>query len=148
MTSAALATAADRPELMALRRQVFVGEQGVPADLERDELDDLAVHAVARSAGGAVVGTGRLLVGRGGMARIGRMAVAGPDRGSGVGAALLAVLEAAATDAGCLRCEVHAQVHAAGFYRRAGYRVLGESFFEAGIAHLAMVKDLLVASAG
>ena len=137
-----VALAEDRPALHALRRRVFVDEQGVPADLELDVLDDEAVHAVAHDAAGAVVGTGRLLVGPDGRARIGRMAVDGPARGSGVGGALLAVLEGAAADAGCRRCEVHAQLHAAGFYRRAGYTSQGPPFLEAGIAHLAMGKDL------
>ena len=142
MTGASLAGLADRQELLALRRRVFVDEQGVPADLERDDRDASAVHAVARDAAGRVVGTGRLLVGPAGTARIGRMAVAAEARGSGVGADLLAVLEEAAIAAGSHRCEVHAQVQAAGFYRRAGYRQEGDAFFEAGIAHLAMAKDL------
>ena len=138
-----VALAEDRPALHALRRRVFVDEQGVPADLELDVFDDEAVHAVAHDAAGTVVGTGRLVVGPDGSARIGRMAVDGPARGSGAGAALLGVLEAAAADAGCRRCEVHAQLHAVGFYRRAGYTPQGPRFLEAGITHLAMEKDLL-----
>ena len=138
-----LAVADDRPALHALRRRVFVDEQRVPADLELDDLDDEAVHVVAHDATSAVVGTGRLVAAPGGTGRIGRMAVDGPARGCGVGAAVLAVLEAAAADAGCRRCEVHAQTHAVGFYRRAGYISLGPPFLEAGIAHVAMAKDLL-----
>lgn len=137
-----LAVADDRPALHALRRRVFVDEQRVPADLELDALDDGAVHAVACDDTSAVVGTGRLVATPDGTGRIGRMAVAGPARGRGVGAAVLAVLEGAAADAGCRRCEVHAQTHAVGFYRRAGYVALGPLFLEAGIAHLAMAKDL------
>ena len=137
-----VALAEDRPALHALRRRVFVDEQGVPADLELDVLDDEAVHAVAHDAAGTVVGTGRLVVGPDGTGRIGRMAVDGPARGSGVGAALLTVLEGAAADAGCRRSEVHAQLHAVGFYRRAGYTPQGPPFLEAGIAHLGMGKDL------
>jgi predicted GNAT family N-acyltransferase len=145
--SASLATAADRPELEALRHRVFVEEQAVPVDHERDELDDGATHAVARDRAGRVVGTGRLVVspaapGGGAVGRIGRMAVAPEARGEGVGAALLAVLEAAAGLAGCRQVDVHAQVQAAGFYRRAGYLDQGEPFEEAGIAHVAMWKTL------
>ena len=140
--SASLAVAADSEELQALRHRVFVEEQGVPVGLERDELDDVAAHAVVRDAGGAVVGTGRMVVQAAGLARVGRMAVAPESRGQGVGAALLGVLEAAAAGTGCRRVEVHAQVHAAGFYRWAGYSVVGETFEEAGITHVAMVKDL------
>jgi predicted GNAT family N-acyltransferase len=137
-----VATADDRAELAELRHRVFVEEQSVPVDLERDELDEVATHAVARDDAGRVVGTGRMVVRPGGVARIGRMAVAGEARGTGVGTALLTVLEAAAAEAGCTHAEVHAQVHAAGFYGRAGYRAEGEPFDEAGIPHVAMGKAL------
>ena len=140
---AELATPDDRGALLALRHRVFVQEQGVPVELEQDEHDETAVHAVVRGAGGQVLGTGRLLVGPDGSARIGRMAVAGEARGRGVGAAVLAVLEAAAADAGCHQVTLHAQVHAVGFYRRAGYvQDEGDPFDDAGILHVAMSKAL------
>ena len=41
------ATAADWPEVAALRTRVFVEEQGVPAEVEQDEHDATAVHALA-----------------------------------------------------------------------------------------------------
>jgi len=137
-----LATAGDRLELEVLRHRVFVEEQAVPVELERDELDDVATHAVARDPAGRVVGTGRVVVRGDGVARVGRMAVAAEARGAGVGAALLGVLEAAAADAGCRRVELHAQAHAIGFYRRAGYQPQGEPFDDAGILHVAMWKAL------
>lgn len=137
-----LATDAERPEVAALRHRVFVEEQAVPVELERDELDAVATHAVARDAAGRLVGTGRLVVRPDGVARIGRMAVAAEARGCGVGTAVLAVLEAAAVDAGCTRAELHSQVRASGFYQRAGYRPEGEPFDEAGIPHVAMAKRL------
>jgi predicted GNAT family N-acyltransferase len=40
------ATAADWPEVAALRTRVFVEEQGVPAEVEQDEHDATAVHAL------------------------------------------------------------------------------------------------------
>ena len=143
--AASRATQADRPELEALRHRVFVEEQAVPPDLERDELDAAATHAVVRDPAGRLVGTGRMVVlteGSDPVARIGRMAVAAEARGTGVGAALLAVLEEAAVGAGCRRAVVHAQTHAEGFYRRAGYTREGEPFDEAGIPHVAMAKGL------
>jgi len=140
--TASLATAADQTELAALRHCVFVVEQAVPCEIERDELDDLAVHAVARDADGRVVGTGRMVVEQENVARIGRMAVAVEARGTGIGSALLVVLEVAAGAAGCVRAQLHAQIQAEGFYRRAGYQPEGEPFDEAGISHVAMGKPL------
>ncbi len=61
------------PAAFAVRHQVFVVEQAVPPELERDEFDDVAVHLVALR-GDEVVGTLRIVV-SGGTAKIGRMAV-------------------------------------------------------------------------
>jgi predicted GNAT family N-acyltransferase len=140
-----LAGPADAEEVRALRHRVFVVEQQVPVELEQDELDATAIHAVARTADGTLVGTGRAVVQEHGVARIGRMAVAPEARGGGVGALVLARLEQAAAAAGCREAELHAQVHALGFYARAGYAEVGERFEEAGIPHVAMRKALVVA---
>jgi hypothetical protein len=50
-----------RSLVMPLRLEVFVDEQGVPPDIEQDEYDPVSRHAIAADAGGAVIGTGRLL---------------------------------------------------------------------------------------
>lgn len=93
------------------------------------------------------MGTGRLLspqqAGRAdATATVGRMAVAPGSRGIGTGAALLAALERRARERGWSGVELHAQVHAAGFYERAGYTTLGRPYEEAGIAHVTMRKPL------
>ena len=132
-----LAEDTDLPEVLALRHEVFVVGQGVPADLEYDDRDAECDHAVARL-DGVVVGTGRLLP----EAVIGRMAVSQEVRGQGVGAMVLAFLEQRARDRGMPSVELHAQVHAAGFYDRAGYAPYGEPYLEAGIEHVSMRKAL------
>jgi predicted GNAT family N-acyltransferase len=132
-----LAEPQDMASVFALRHDVFVIGQDVPADLERDELDAVSDHAVAL-VDGEVVGTGRLLPD----GTIGRMAVAPAARGRGIGAAVLQQLEERARARGLLRVELHAQVHAAGFYDRAGYVGFGEVYLEAGIEHMSMRKEL------
>jgi len=127
----------DMPAVLALRHEVFVVGQGVPADLERDELDGVSDHAVALLAG-VVVGTGRLLP----TGTVGRMAVADVVRGRGVGAAVLRCLEEQARARGFGVVELHAQLHAAGFYTKAGYTPYGETYLEAGIEHVSMRKEL------
>jgi predicted GNAT family N-acyltransferase len=141
-----LAGPRDMPAVYALRHEVFVIGQDVPADLERDELDDIVDHGVA-FVDGVVVGTGRLLPPDrpdepGKAATIGRMAVAGAERGRGTGAAVLALLEETARTRGWPVVELHAQVHAEAFYRRAGYAAYGEVYLEAGIEHVSMRKVL------
>ena len=139
--TATVATAADWPEVVALRTRVFVEEQGVPPEIERDAADATAVHAVARDGAGRVVATGRLLE-RDGRAAIGRMAVDAGARGGGYGAAVLAVLHREAVRRGLTEVELHAQVTARGFYERAGYTAVGGEYEEAGIVHVTMRRRL------
>jgi YbgC/YbaW family acyl-CoA thioester hydrolase len=126
----------------ALREQVFVHEQGIAPELEWDEADATALHAVARNRGGLPLGTGRLLPHTPGAGRIGRMAVRADMRGSGVGMAVLQALVDAARSQGLQHLVLHAQVTAASFYRRAGFEPRGPVFDEVGIPHQEMVRDL------
>jgi YbgC/YbaW family acyl-CoA thioester hydrolase len=125
-----------------LRRSVFIDEQRIPAELEWDEHDLTAVHAVARNRLGQVIGTGRLVSESPGLARIGRMAVHRAVRGGGHGEAVLRALEAAALARGDTEVMLHAQRSAERFYARLGYAPHGEPFEEAGIAHLEMRRAL------
>src|SRR6185437_4064586 len=54
---------ADREACFAVRKQVFVAEQGVPEDIEYDSYDATAVHVLAVRDDGTPLGTGRLLYG-------------------------------------------------------------------------------------
>ena len=121
-----------------LRRAVFIDEQRIPKELEWDEHDAVALHAVARNRLGQVVGVGRLLPAEKGVAHIGRMAVHRALRGGGHGAAVLHALEAAARARGDRLVALNAQRSAEAFYRRLGYTVVGEPFEEAGIPHIEM----------
>lgn len=131
-------------EATTLRMAVFVQEQGIPAELEVDEMDALALHAVAYGPQGQAVATGRLLPAQAGQARVGRMAVARTLRGQGQGwgRAVLDALVQAARARGDREVLLHAQSSAAAFYRRAGFVAQGEPFDEVGIAHITMVRTL------
>lgn len=51
-------------------------------------------------------------------------------------------IEGAAREAGFRQLKLNAQIHARRFYEKLGYEPYGESFAEAGIEHIAMVKAL------
>jgi predicted GNAT family N-acyltransferase len=127
---------AARPLALPLRLTVFVAEQGVPLEMEEDEADPVAHHAVLRNSAGEVVATGRLLPD----GHIGRLAVGRDRRGQGLGSRVLTALLAEAARLGMHRLELHAQTQAEGFYRRHGFVPAGEVFLEAGLPHVAMTR--------
>jgi predicted GNAT family N-acyltransferase len=123
-------------QLRAVREAVFVGEQGVPLEVEMDGLDAGCVHVVAVASDGRAVGTARLAAD----GKIGRMAVLGDWRGRGVGSALVGALVDIAVGQGLSLVRLAAQTHAVGFYERHGFRAEGEVFEEAGIPHRRMFR--------
>jgi len=129
-------------EAQAIRSEVFIAEQKIPAEMEWDAADAVAVHAVAFNRFGMALATGRLLEHVPGTAKIGRMAVRAAMRGSGIGRAVLDALMAAARERGDREVLLHAQLSAAPFYSRAGFVPRGPQFDEAGIAHVEMVRSL------
>ncbi|HQT30959.1 MAG TPA: GNAT family N-acetyltransferase [Thiobacillus sp.] len=124
----------DAAPLSAVRRAVFIDEQGVPEALEWDEQDAASLHLLATAADGGAIGCARLLPD----GHIGRMAVLPAWRGQGVGRALLAAAIRAAQAHGHSALQLSAQIHAAGFYAEAGFVAEGEDYVEAGIPHVAM----------
>jgi predicted GNAT family N-acyltransferase len=127
---------ADNAALRAVRFTVFVDEQNVPEEIEIDDEDRRCIHVLALD-DDLPVGTGRIDIAKDG--KIGRVAVLASHRRSGVGASIMQMLHAVAAESGLARCWCHAQVSAAPFYARLGYRVTSdEPFDEAGIPHVKM----------
>jgi predicted GNAT family N-acyltransferase len=125
----------------ALRRRVFIEEQGVSEADEVDGLDDGAIHLLALD-GDVPVGTARLLV-KGAVGKIGRVCVLPAARGTGLGAKLiLAALEELRRQPGVSEAYLGAQSHATGFYEKLGFVVEGEEFLDAGIPHRHMRRAL------
>ena len=131
-------------ELLAVREAVFVAEQQVPLEEERDAYDPQCLHVLARDRDGKAVGTGRLVPppADGAPARVGRMAVLRGWRGAGVGDAMLHALLRAARGRGWTDVALNAQVSAQSFYARHGFAPVGGRFMEAGIQHQAMRRRI------
>jgi predicted GNAT family N-acyltransferase len=127
---------------LAIRRAVFVVEQGVSEGQEFDGRDAEAEHLLALL-DGEPVGTMRLrLFDHARIAKIERVAVLPDSRGRRVGQALMrAALERAiALDAHEAR--LHAQTYVTVFYQALGFVASGSEFEEDGIPHVAMRLDL------
>ncbi|MCD0504018.1 GNAT family N-acetyltransferase [Bordetella petrii] len=127
-----------RDDACAVRHEVFVVEQAVPLDIEIDDDDATAVHAVAYGQDGRPVATGRLLPD----GHIGRLAVRKSARGTGVGGQVLDALITQGHGDGHRMLLLHAQTHARGFYEAHGFQAQGDEFVEAGIEHVAMSRVL------
>ena len=144
-------SAAERLACWRIRERVFIEEQRITEDVERDGLDDVAWHLVAWN-GDEAIGTARVLgvdaehrfvrPARGTIAKIGRMAVLPSDRRRGIGRRLLDAALDLARGAGIERAELSAQEYVVPFYVRAGFRIDGEGYEEAGIPHRKMSREL------
>lgn len=121
-----------------LRKKVFIQEQKVPEEIERDEVDFYAWHIVLLDESNPLA-TGRLFKIDSGTYSIGRVAVEKGHRGRGFGKQIMRglLLKAWALDA--KRVELHSQVHAKDFYEALGFEVRGETYLEAGIEHVTMI---------
>ncbi len=126
----------------AVRTAVFIEEQGVPVELEWDDEDAGALHALVLEASGQALATARLLPARQGRARLGRMAVRPVWRGAGWGRRMLQALCEAARARGDRVIELSAQCHALGFYAREGFVAEGPVYLDAGIEHRSMRLSL------
>ena len=123
-----------------MRKEVFIVEQRVPVDLERDEHDSEALHVVAL-ADDQYVGTARVVLkDNGTSAKIGRVAVRRSNRGFGIGKMLIAAIEQAAALRRVHNFLLDAQTHALQFYADLGYQAYGPEFMDAGIPHRHMKK--------
>jgi predicted GNAT family N-acyltransferase len=125
----------------ALRRAVFIEEQGVSEADEVDGLDDVALHLLA-FATDRPVGTARILR-QGSSAKIGRVCVLPEARGTGLGAALIrAALSEIGRLPGVTEAKLGSQSHATAFYEKLGFVIDGDEFLDAGIPHRHMRRAL------
>ena len=129
----AIESASDLGQALEIRARVFVEEQGVPAELERDVHDAGCTHLLA-TLGARPVGTARYRHTPEGC-KVERVAVLRDHRGRGIGSALVHYLCGAVSNEALY---VHAQVSAVSFWERLGFSIEGVPFDEAGIVHRVM----------
>ena len=135
-------TPAELADALAVRRAVFIDEQGVSEEEEIDAHDGdpagatSAAHVVGYLAGEPVA-AGRLLLdgAPGENAHIGRVAVLGEQRGRGYGRAVMLALQQEARRRGYAGITLAAQLPAVAFYERLGYMARGDVFLDAAIEH-------------
>jgi ElaA protein len=138
--SVLVAVTDDIASCRALRRVVFIEEQGVSETDEVDDLDPVSIHLLAVK-DGVAVGSARI-VPVDDTAKIGRVCVVKDERGDGLGAELIRSALLEAKERGFARAKLGSQVHAIGFYEKLGFTVYGPVYDDAGIDHRDMVFEL------
>lgn len=137
----------------AIRKEVFVDEQGFSLADEFDEKEDGSDH-ILLTQHGEPIGTIRWYPP---MGKLGRLAVKKTGRGLGAGRILVRALEehvaAGKAKAGVAQrasgvkevlVVANSQAHAQGFYAKLGYEAEGEHFLEDGEPHVRMVKTIIL----
>jgi len=119
------------PLLKSVREAVFIKEQGIPAELEWDGLDEGCRHALALSLQGQAIGCGRMLS----TGHVGRIAVLPQWRKQKVGTAIMEALLDYARAHEYKQVDVDAQTYALPFYRGFGFAEQGKEFMDAGLPH-------------
>tara|TARA_Y100001933_G_C18971601_1_gene552805 strand:+ start:1234 stop:1680 length:447 start_codon:yes stop_codon:yes gene_type:complete len=120
-----------------VREKVFIHEQNVPIEIERDACDETAWHLVLLQKEIAI-GTGRLFEVESGHYAIGRVAILKNFRHCGYGKIIMNRLLQKAWELCALDVELHAQKEAIVFYEKLGFVSQGDIFKEAGIDHITM----------
>ena len=132
----------EREDAFSVRRKVFVEEQGVPLNLELDELDMTADHFVVYTAN-IPIGAGRIRESNVGVGKVERVCVLPEYRGKNIGVLVMQALEDHATKKGFEKVILNAQSYAVPFYEKIGYVITSPEFMDADIPHRAMEKNIL-----
>ena len=144
MTQIIIKTVEDRLENQAIktiRRQVFQVEQGISEELEFDGWDESATHLIAYL-DHQPVGTTRIRPLNDKTVKIERLSVLPLARGKGIGKQLMLEALEIAIERNYHTALIHAQQYLKSFYEQLGFEPIGNTFEEANIPHLKMIKKL------
>ena len=136
-----IARTSDLRTCLDIRYTVFVDEQNVPIEEERDHYDETAIHLLAVD-DGKPVGTARI-VQLNDVGKIGRVAVLAEQRGTGLGRKIIeACLYEMRGRSDIKIAKLGSQTHALGFYEKLGFVAEGPEFDDAGIPHRMMSRPV------
>ncbi len=120
----------------AIRKAVFIEEQGAAKDEEFDDYDRNSIFALLYDNEKAV-GTARYVMTDEGC-KIGRIALLKEYRGRGYGAAIVRFAVENVFEQGESFVLVDAQSYAVPFYEKLGFKVTGNEFIDRGLPHIPM----------
>ena len=127
-----------RDQLVFVRKQVFIIEQGIDPKDEWDEHDEDAVHFVTFGTTAVPTGTCRLTE----EGQLGRLAVLPAYRHQGYGVMLLNRAVKVAREMGIRKVFLNAQIDVQTFYEKQNFHSDGKVFLESGKMHIRMERDI------
>lgn len=128
-------------QALKIREAVFINEQKVPIHEEVDEYETTATHYVAYNLKNQPIATARSRV-YDDKIKIERVSVLKPYRGKNIGLKLMLYAEKEAKKKGYKTTILSAQTQALPFYKKLGYKVTSDAFFDANIEHYLMEKTI------
>ena len=134
-------SADDISPIMGLRYAVFSDEQGFNRDLERDKFDDMAFYALVYDENEQPAATGRLFIDDKNRFHIGRMCTRKDMRGQGLGDLAIRMLLDLALRMNAPYVVVESQIHAIGFYKKYGFKEVGEQYLDENCPHQLLVAQ-------
>jgi len=127
-----------KDDISFIRNKVFIQEQKIPKELEWDLHDNPAWHYIIKTTDAGIIAYARLLP----SGKLGRVAVLKQWRRQGIGSKLITTICKNAVKYGIDTIYISSQSSAVNFYNDLGFQLVGEIFFEAGIEHQSMIKNL------
>lgn len=127
--------------IRSIRIEVFQIEQKVAEELEFDGLDETAIHLLAYLEN-RPVGTARIRKIDNETAKIERLSVLPKVRNKGIGKQLMVKAIEIITAQNYKNIVIHAQEYIKNLYLKLGFKQIGNTFEEANIPHVKMVKTL------
>jgi len=129
-------------DALAIRKEVFIKEQQVPVEREIDENEQQAIHFVLYNDQNEPLATVRLLPSDNNTIKVQRMAVVKKARKHHYGKVIMQEAENYASNHDYQKMTLGAQISAQNFYRNLGYQEEGDIFWDAGMEHITMTKNL------
>ena len=142
LTVRTVADESDWQRVVDIRTEVFIREQSCPPEVEWDGHDDTSRHLLGWLDATAVAATRWRVVPHDErlVAKLERLAVLPPFRGRGFGRTMVVAGIEDARAAGFGDCLIHAQARLEEYYAGMGFVRFGETFEEAGIPHVRMIR--------
>ncbi|MDO4740136.1 MAG: GNAT family N-acetyltransferase [Eubacteriales bacterium] len=131
----------DITPILELRYAVFSDEQGFSRELERDKFDDMSFYALVYDQNDVPAATGRLFIDDENRFHIGRMCTRKDMRGQGLGDLAIRMLLDLALRMNAPYVVVGSQLPAMGFYKKYGFKEVGEPYMDENCAHQLLVAQ-------